>query len=116
MQIRIKETNITLSPNIKKYIEEKISPIEKFLETSSEMKADFEIEKLPHHKKGKVFRAEVNVLLGGKLFRAEALKEDLYQAIVEVKDLLQREFKKFKGKRREEIEKGGREVRKKEAE
>ena len=114
MQIRIKATNITLSPNIKKYIEEKIAPVEKFLEKSSEIKADFEIEKLSHHKKGKVFRAEVNVLVGKKLFRAEALKEDLYQAIVEVKDLLQREFKRFKEKRRNNIKKGGRKVRKKE--
>ena len=51
-----------------------------------------------HHRSGKVFYAEANLKMGGKLLRATCQHEDLRNAIVEVKDELQRQIKKFKGK------------------
>jgi len=100
MKIEIKATGIELSDNLKNYIEEKIGSCEKFLSLRNyPLNAFVEIEKTTkHHKKGLVFRAEVNLEVPGKLIRVESTKEDLYQAIVEAKDKLQRVLKKYKNR------------------
>lgn len=100
MKIRIKGTNIKLSQSLKDYVEDKISSVEKFINTKFETQVDFEIEKTTHHhKKGDIFRAEVNLTIPGKLLRAEAQESDIYLSINGVKDKLQRELKKYKDKK-----------------
>ncbi len=51
-----------------------------------------------HHQKGDIFRAEAQMRFPGKSIRAESERDDLKLAITEVKDELQRELKKYKGK------------------
>lgn len=51
-----------------------------------------------HHQKGDIFRAEVQMRLSGRSVRAESEREDLKLAVTEVKDELQRELKKYKGR------------------
>ena len=100
MNFRIKSKNIELSQNIKDYIEDKIGSTEKFINTKLETQVDFEIEKTTeHHKKGDIFRAEANLILPGKLLRAEAKSSDIYFSINEVKDRIQIELKKYKDKK-----------------
>lgn len=61
-----------------------------------------EIEKTTrHHRKGPFFRAECQIgLPGKKSIRAEAENEDLKLAVVEIKDKLQRQLKRYKNKLR----------------
>jgi putative sigma-54 modulation protein len=97
MKIQIKSTNITLTRNLRNYIEEKIGGCEKFINTKFSPEAYVEIEKTTeHHRKGDVFRAEINLVLPGKLLRCEAKREDIYLAINEAKDKLQRKLKQYK--------------------
>jgi len=99
MTINIKATNITLTKNLKNYIREKIGSCQKFINTKFPPEVYVEIEKTTrHHKKGNIFRAEVNLVLPKKLIRVEAKREDIYLAINETKDLLQRELKQYKSK------------------
>ncbi len=96
MQIIIKATNIELTDGLRSFIEEKIGELEKFLENRTE--AFVEIGKPSyHHQKGNVFYAECQIPLPGKGVRSEAQGKNLKGAIVEVKDELQRELKKYKG-------------------
>jgi putative sigma-54 modulation protein len=101
MKIKIKATNLDLTPSIVCYIEEKISSVEKFLEKfeiNSETEVFVEIARTTnHHRKGEVFRAEANMELPGKVLRADHEEWDIRVAIDKVKDKLQAEIKKYKG-------------------
>ena len=115
MKIVIKATNFKLTKALSDYIQEKISSLGKFVEIFQEEKyydsffgkgkprveAWVEIGKTTrHHQKGPFFRAEVQMHLPKHSIRAEAEREDLKTAIVEVKDELQVELKKYKEKAR----------------
>ena len=108
MKIIIKATNLKLTPSIKQYIETKIGGLEKLIKASF-YEAWVEIEKTTHHHyKGEVFRAEVQMRLPGKSIRAESVREDIYLAINEVKDELQRELKQYQEKQISKTRKGAR--------
>ncbi len=97
MHIDIKATNFELTPAIRDHVNEKIGELEKFLSDSSNVSARVEVARTTfHHNKGEVFRAEVNLSLGGKMLRAEEESGDLYAAVNRVRDELQREVQKFK--------------------
>jgi ribosomal subunit interface protein len=100
MKIQIKSTNITLTESLKNYIEEKINSCERFIQKIDfPLESYIEIEKTTkHHRKGNIFRAEINLVLPRKLLRCEAKREDIYLAINEAKDKLQREIKEYKNK------------------
>lgn len=100
MKIDIKGTNMELTEAIKDYVNEKIGSLEKFFDNIVE--ARVEVGKTSnHHQKGDIFRAEVNLDVPEKyVLRAEATREDLYMAINQVKDELQRQVKKYKEKMR----------------
>jgi len=98
MKVTIKATNLNLTPTIKKAIEEKIATLDKFIshiDTSIEAFVEVAIESR-HHKKGKVYYAEVNIKVPGKIIRSEAREENIYRAINTVKDELQLLLKKYK--------------------
>ncbi|HDQ22776.1 MAG TPA: ribosome-associated translation inhibitor RaiA [Candidatus Uhrbacteria bacterium] len=100
MQIHIKGTNLELTDAIKNYAHEKISSLEKFYDGVLIARVEVGVT-TKHHQKGNIFRAEANLEVPQKYnLRAEAEKEDLYMAINEVKDDLQRQIKKFKEKKR----------------
>ncbi|PIV45268.1 MAG: hypothetical protein COS25_00760 [Candidatus Nealsonbacteria bacterium CG02_land_8_20_14_3_00_37_10] len=48
-----------------------------------------------HHKKGKIYYAEINIKVPGKIIRAEAKEENIYKAVNQVKDELQLILKKY---------------------
>ena len=113
MKIVIKTTNLKLNEELKNYIEEKIGSLENFAEvfqsenyynhffTKGKPRVETWVEigkTTRHHQKGDVFRAEVQMRFTGKSLRAESERKNLKLAINEVKDELQRELKKYKGK------------------
>jgi len=98
MKLSIKATNLELTPEIKKAIEEKIATLDKF---TSHIKAPVEVFvevalETRHHKKGKIFYAEANIQVPGKIIRAEAEEEGIYQAINRIKDELHRLLKEYR--------------------
>jgi len=116
MKIRIKATNIKLTPAIKAYAENKIGDLEKLLKNVKKnvLKADIEIGKITkQQQKGKVFRAEINLNMPGKLLRAESVQWDLQVAIDEIKQDMEREIRKYKGKQEAKYKRGARIAKKK---
>ncbi|MBN1325393.1 ribosome-associated translation inhibitor RaiA [Candidatus Falkowbacteria bacterium] len=99
MKIDIKGTNMELTEAIKDYVNEKIGGLERFFDNIIEARVDVG-KTSNHHQKGDVFRAEVNLQVPNTILRAEAEREDLYMAINEVKDEIQRQLKKYKEKMR----------------
>jgi len=122
MEINIKATNIKLTPKLKEFIEEKINDLEKFSSIfqknedlwkgKAKIKAWVEVGKLVlSHQTGPWHYAECQIELPGKSFRAVSEREDLKVAIVEVREELERQLRKYKEKIREEFEKGARELK-----
>lgn len=99
MEIKITTTNFSLTPSIRKYLQEKLNGLDKFLSGGEGVFADVELAKTTrHHQKGDIFKAEVNLNVPGRLIRAVALEWDLHTAIDAVKDKLQKEIKVNKEK------------------
>jgi ribosomal subunit interface protein len=113
MKINIKTKNFELTDPIERYIEQKIRPLEKFINllyndersrvVSSKFKESVQVfievgKETRHHKKGPHFRAEIQITFSGKSVRTKSRSEDLFVAINKVKDELQRELKHSKAK------------------
>jgi len=116
MKIRIKATNIKLTPEIRAYVENKMSDLEKLLShvKKNVLKADIEVGKITkQQQKGKVFRAEINLNMPGKLLRVESVQWDLKVAIDETKQNMEREIRKYKGKQEAKYKRGARIAKKK---
>lgn len=100
MEIKVKSTNLDLTPPLNEYIEDKFGSLERFVEKfDKEGTAEARVEvarTTRHHHKGNVFRAEVNLRLAGGILRAEATAQDIRTAIGKVKDKLQRQIKDYK--------------------
>ncbi len=98
MKVTIKATNLNLTPELKRIIEEKIATLDKFIthiNTPVEAFVEVAIE-TRHHKKGKIYYAEANIKVPGEIIRSEAREENIYKAINTVKDELQVLLKKYK--------------------
>ncbi|MBU0596718.1 ribosome-associated translation inhibitor RaiA [Patescibacteria group bacterium] len=97
MVINIQSTGVEMTDAIKNYAQEKMEAVEKYFDNIQNIDIDVGM-KSHHHLKGKVFYAECNVSVPGKLIRVSKNAEDLYKAIDKVKDHLKVEFEKMKGK------------------
>jgi len=107
--MNITGTQLSLTQEIKEYAEKKLGELERFIPEGTAVQMDVELEKTTnHHRKGEIFRAEVNVSLPGGLLRAEAQEEMLFKAINEVKNEMQRELVKYKDAQSAKQRKGGR--------
>ena len=109
MKINFKTTNLELAPETLDYCREKLDGLDKLLAGDESVFIDVELGKTTrHHKQGEVFRAEMNLRTAGRSFRSEAVAEDLYAAIDEVKDELSSEVKRYRKKQGTLMRRGGR--------
>ncbi len=114
MQISLKGTNFQLLESTREYVDRRlVRTAEKLLPNGNEaVHLSIEVEKTTkHHKKGEVFRSEVNLSMGKILLRAEAYGENLNAAIDKLESELAGEIKKFKGKKRTKMLKGARKAK-----
>jgi ribosomal subunit interface protein len=97
MRIDIHTKNLELNPPLRTFIEEKTADIEHVLGTEGEVHIRWEVG-IPsqHHNSGSIFYAEANLTINGHLLRAEATNYDMHSAIVDVKDDVKIQVKKFK--------------------
>ena len=111
MKITIKTTNLKLTPEIEERIEEKINSVDKLLDDMDRNVIEARVEigrTTKHHQKGDIFRAEVNLTLPGRLLRSVAEEWDLRTALDQVKNELQQEIKKYRGKKEAQYKRGAR--------
>lgn len=115
MKINIKTINLELTPAIEDYIEKKINSLEKFIQRIKVRPLEIwvEVDKTTaHHKKGDIFKITAQFTFPQKTARAEATRSDIYLAIDEVKDELQRKFKQYTDKHISQQRRGGRKLKK----
>lgn len=110
MNINIKATHLELTPSIKEYVEEKIGNLEKYFQTQE---AHVELSRDTHHKTGLVFRADINLIAGSKIMRAESEAEDVFAAVDLLIPKLKEQISKFKDKKQTLARRGARSARRK---
>ena len=116
MKIIFKKKDFEITPSVESYVQKKMETLEKFFKSFGEDKRIIEVElgrATVRQKSGDIFRAEINLNLGGKAFRAESEQSDLLAAIDETRDDLEQEIKKFKEKKETIFIRGARSIAKK---
>ncbi|MBU2579441.1 ribosome-associated translation inhibitor RaiA [Patescibacteria group bacterium] len=102
MKIIIKTKDVDISQSVNQYIEEKIGGLEKLLGKfdPETVEARVEVGRIKKgQRQGEIFRAEVNLNLGGKLLRAEETGHSLHAAVDLVKDELRRKIRQYTHKK-----------------
>ena len=105
-RINTKATNITITPQLETLLEQKFESLGKLIGTHGDERCEIELEKVAEHQSGKIYRAEVNLYTGGKLFRAESTEEQIEQAIDKVRNELKHELQHAHGKRQSLFKRG----------
>ncbi len=111
----LKATNLIVDEKTRAYLEQKLNSLERLLSSNdpSSIKCQVELGKVTdHHASGKIFRGEINLFVGGTLFRAVALEENLETAIDIAKDELKRELGKHKDKGQSLLRRSGARIKK----
>lgn len=109
---KIQAHHMDLTDPIREYAWNKITELSKFLPEGTHAGVDILLERTTnHHQKGDVFKAEANISLPGQLVNAEAVHADLYAAIDQLKDEVQRELKQYKEKLTDKQMKGARQAK-----
>jgi len=108
MRVKIKATNIQISPEVEDYAYQKLTSLERFLpEAKNEpdlVIAEIELGRpSAHHKKGEVFYCELNLSIGKKLLRSSNFGVSIIEAIDKVQEDIERKVRKEKEKSREGI-------------
>ncbi|MCM2339391.1 MAG: ribosome-associated translation inhibitor RaiA [Burkholderiales bacterium] len=117
MNINLQGKNFELTEALTEYVLKKVTNLEKLLsdiETSGgEIKANFEVGKsTKHHKSGDVFHADCLISINGEKFYYGSDKEDIYQAVDEVKERLYEEIRRSKDRKQTMFRRGAASVKK----
>lgn len=109
MNITIKATRHELTDGSRAFIEQKFSALDRLVSGSaSPASLSCEIEQsIAVERAGAKYRAEGNLNVDGKLFRAEAENVTLEGAVDAVRDGLMREVGTLRGKKRGIVRRGG---------
>ncbi|MEN9613887.1 MAG: hypothetical protein RLZZ347_194 [Candidatus Parcubacteria bacterium] len=113
MKTNVKATQMELTTAISEYLAKRLTAFDKFVASTDDSAMCYvELGKVSkHHKSGDVFRAEINLHVGGKSFRAEAEESDLYAAIDVVKDQMLAELRSNKTKKLSLLRRGGQKIK-----
>lgn len=113
ININIKSKNFEMTPEIEEYINNKVSSVEKFLQVNHEenVLVEFEVEQSTHHKKGEVYRAEMNLSIRGNLFRGDSENYDVKTAIDNVRDQIEKQIRRSKKKHIVLFQRGARAIK-----
>ena len=112
MNIKIKTTNITLTPNISDYVEKRLASLEKLLQNDPSTLCNVELARTTeHHQHGDIFRAEIHIIAKDQDIYVDSEKSDLYSAIDIVRDEATHKIKSFKKKRQSLIRRGGAQIK-----
>lgn len=111
--INYKFNDIEEAQSLSDIVELKLSSIEKYLHDYESGTCDVEFSKVAAQQNGQVHRIEVNLMVEGTLYRAEATEESFEKAIDEVRSELDKELRRAKDKQITLAKQAGREAKEK---
>lgn len=98
IEVNIHARDMSVSPRLREYVEKKVSKLDRFLPNLTDARVDLAEEKgarsaLDRHV------AQLTVHVRGVVLRAEERRDDIFAAVDEVLDKMQRQIERYKGKR-----------------
>lgn len=104
MKIIISGKQLKITDAIRNYTEEKISKISKYTDAITEVDVVLSVENTKSE--GEVHKADGLVYASGTKIKVEAENTDLYAAIDDLSDRLERQVRKYKEKQKDHNKKG----------
>jgi len=114
MNISIKTKNIELNDDIRDFIDTKFANLEKFITKKEDQRVLVEVDigkVTKHHRKGDIYKAEVNVSFDKDVHRVHEKADHLYTAIDKAKDELVRHLRRDKNKKKNLFRRGAAKVK-----
>ena len=99
MTTNVKATGLTLTEEIRSYLDKCLGKVEKYTSADSAAMVQVELGRSMSHSGGEVFRGELTVSGSGLSLRAEAEGPSLHAAIDILEDRVVSELRRLKGKR-----------------
>ena len=96
MEYQTYSKNLLVTESLEEYLSLKMAHIDKLSVRPTSCRVD--LSRDTHHKKGEVFRVEININVPGKLLRIVESHEDVRAAIDLATDKLLRQLTNFKSK------------------
>ena len=96
MNLQFYTKNLELTPRLKEIFEEKLEHLKKYKGKLKLLDVRVDISRDQHHRKGDVFRVEVNVDLPGKMLRVVEQGADAISTLDEVARKLERQARDAK--------------------
>jgi ribosomal subunit interface protein len=109
--ITFKHTNSDTDASIRPLVEQKLAGLEKYIGNETDVRTEVEFEKVASHRSGAICRVEVNIFVGGDVYRSETVQETFEAALDIVKDELDQEMRRAHKKRNSLIRRGGRKLK-----
>ena len=104
MKIIISGKRLKITDAIRSYTEEKINKISKYTDAITEVDVVLAVEQ--KKSEGEIHKADGLVYASGTKIKIEARNSDLYAAIDELSDRLERQVRKYKEKQKDHNKKG----------
>jgi ribosomal subunit interface protein len=98
MEIKFYAKNIDLTEKIKEQFSKKLSSLKKYKGSLDVLRVRVDLSRDAHHKKGDVFRVEVNIDMPGKVLRSVEESFDIVSGLDVVSDKLERQARDLKDK------------------
>lgn len=108
MNIRVKTTNVALSPSLSDFVNKCLDKVSGMIKDDSTAQCDVELARTTqHHQKGDIFKAEMHITGEGIDAYASVERQDLNTAISDVRDEIMRKIRSGKSKHMSYVRRGG---------
>ena len=97
MEHQVYSKNVIVTDSLQEYLASRLAHFDKLAESVTSCRVD--ISRDQHHRKGEVFRVEINLNVPGTLLRSVEVNADARAAIDLASDTLLRQLRKYKSKR-----------------
>lgn len=91
MQLTVTGRHVEISPSLRGYVDAKLTKLERHFDNLTDIHCILTVEKLLH-------KAEATIHVSGGTIHADSVAEDMYAAIDNLADKLDRQIKKYKEK------------------
>lgn len=91
MQLTVTGRHVEISPSLREYVDAKLTKVERHFDSVTDIHCILTVEKLLH-------KAEATIHVSGGTIHADSVAEDMYAAIDNLVDKLDRQVKKYKEK------------------
>ena len=105
MQLKIKGKNMEITDAVRNYVEKKISKLDRYLDNITDTEVEITRENTRSLEGRQI--VQVTMTANGSILRGEEKAADVYAAIDAVADVMERQIKRYKGKRSQASKGGG---------